>query len=62
MTRACSFVGKWGVRGKEEGQFDRPAGIVFDKEDNLLVVDSVNNRVQRYTKDGVFLGGWGGRW
>ena len=36
-----------------------PAGIAFDNDENLLVVDGLNNRVQRFTKDGRFLGGWG---
>jgi DNA-binding beta-propeller fold protein YncE len=50
---------KWGVQGRGEGEFDRPAGLAFDADDHLLVVDGVNNRIQRYTKDGRFLSQWG---
>ena len=53
------LLGKWGEKGAGDGQFDRPAGICFDVDGNLLVVDGVNSRVQRYTKEGQFLGGWG---
>jgi DNA-binding beta-propeller fold protein YncE len=31
----------------------------MDGEDNLYVVDSRNNRVQKFTKAGKFLGNWG---
>ena len=52
-------IGAWGELGMGEGQFVGPAGIAFDAEDNLFVVDKGNNRVQKYTKDGKFLLGWG---
>ena len=49
----------WGEKGSGEGQFDGPAGLEFDADDNLLVVDSRNDRVQKFTKDGKYLSGWG---
>lgn len=52
-------IGRWGERGSAPGQIDGPAGIEFDADDNLLVVDSRNDRVQRFTKDGEFLSTWG---
>ena len=52
-------IGAWGQAGSADGQFDGPAGIAFDSEDNLLVVDQGNNRVQKYSRDGQFLMGWG---
>ena len=51
---------KWGGPGTAEGQLDRPSGMAFDRHDDLLVVDSRNNRVQKFTKDGRYLAGWGG--
>jgi len=36
-----------------------PSGIAFDADDNLFVVDSANNRIQKFTKDGAFLGAFG---
>ena len=50
---------KWGEPGNGEGQLDGPSGIAFDHNDDLLVVDSRNNRVQKYAKDGSHLTGWG---
>ncbi|HEX2278683.1 MAG TPA: NHL repeat-containing protein, partial [Candidatus Tectomicrobia bacterium] len=52
---------QWGAKGSGAGEFDRPAGIAFDAEQHLLVVDGRNHRIQRYTKDGRFLGQWGSR-
>ena len=50
---------EWGTPGSGPGQFNAPAGIAFDADDNLFVVDKGNNRVQKYTRDGEFLLGWG---
>lgn len=45
-------IARWGEQGWEAGQFQRPSGIPFDGDDNLLVVDTGNNRVQKFSKDG----------
>ena len=37
-------------------ELSRPSGLAFDADDNLYVVDSGNNRVQKFTKEGQFLG------
>ncbi len=55
------FKFKWGEPGSADGQFNSPSGLVFDQHDDLLVVDSRNNRVQKFTKEGVRLSGWGAR-
>ena len=52
-------LASWGESGSEGGQLDGPTGIAFNKRDNLFVVDSGNDRVQRFTKDGEHQGGWG---
>ena len=49
----------WGERGSGEGQFDRPSGLVVDSEDNVYIVDSLNHRVQKFTREGEFLFAWG---
>ena len=49
----------WGVKGAAPGQLSGPSGIVFDSRDNLYVVDSRNDRVQIFTRDGQLLYGWG---
>ena len=50
----------WGEGGDGDGQFNRPAGIAVDADGNAIVVDSLNHRVQKFTKDGGFLSNWGG--
>ena len=53
------YLSKWGGSGSGAGQLDGPSGLAFDAEDNLYVVDSRNDRVQKFTKDGKYLMGWG---
>ena len=52
-------LGSWGESGSGDGQLDGPNGIAFDRLDNLYVVDSRNDRVQKFTRGGEHLGGWG---
>ena len=46
---------KIGEFGSGDGQLDSPSGIAFDSNENLLVVDTGNNRVQKFDKDGNFI-------
>ncbi|MDB5036568.1 MAG: repeat containing protein [Bacteriovoracaceae bacterium] len=41
---------------RELGGFDRPHSLVFDGESNLLIADTWNHRVQKFSYDGRFLG------
>ena len=50
---------QWGEQGSRDGQLDRPSAMAFDAEDNLYLTDSLNHRVQKFTKDGTFLAKWG---
>jgi DNA-binding beta-propeller fold protein YncE len=45
--------------GTGDGDFDSPLGIALDSKNNLYVVDSNNNRVQKFNKRGKFLLKWG---
>ena len=56
---AGEAVRKWGENGSEPGQLDRPSGMEFDSDDNLYIVDSGNNRMQKFTRDGQLLDTWG---
>lgn len=47
--------GKWGEEGSEDGQLNRPSGIVFDNDGNLVVADTMNHRIQTFTPDGKFI-------
>jgi len=55
---APAFILKWGTSGSGNGQF-RPRGICSDPQGNIYVVDSSNNRIQKFTQDGTFITKWG---
>ena len=44
-----------GGRGTENGQFDSPTGIAVDSHGNILVADTGNNRVEKFSPTGAFL-------
>jgi DNA-binding beta-propeller fold protein YncE len=44
-----------GNPGNEEGQFRAPNAVVIDKDNNIFVSDSGNQRVQVFTNDGKFI-------
>jgi DNA-binding beta-propeller fold protein YncE len=44
-----------GGRGTEKGQFDEPLGIAVDATGNVLVADTRNGRIEKFTPSGVFL-------
>jgi sugar lactone lactonase YvrE len=45
--------------GTEPGQFKDPIGVAVGEDGVITVVDSGNARVQRFGRDGAFLGIWG---
>ena len=49
----------WGTHGSEPGQLDRPSGIEWDNDGNMLVVDTQNHRVQKFTASGEYISGFG---
>lgn len=49
----------WGSPGSGPGQFASPTGIVCDHRDRVLVMDTNNKRIQRFTRDGGYLDEWG---
>ena len=53
------FVTKWGSFGSGDGQFSAPSGITVDSSDNVYVVDSNNERIQKFTNEGEFIRMWG---
>ena len=52
-------IGEWGERGAAPGQLDAPSSIAFDSNDEIYVVDTGNNRVQKFSKDGEYQNSWG---
>jgi sugar lactone lactonase YvrE len=45
-----------GGKGKENGQFDFPRGVAVDNAGNILVADTNNGRLQKFSATGVFMG------
>ena len=44
-----------GGRGTDEGQFDSPTGMCVDGNGNILVADTGNGRVEKFSPTGTFL-------
>ena len=42
-----------------DGQFNTPFGVAIDSSGNVYVVDSGNNRIQKFKNDGTFIRKWG---
>jgi len=50
------FLRKFGSQGTRPGQFDRPAGVAYDKQlHRIVVTDKDNHRVQVFTSLGEYL-------
>ncbi|MBN8554449.1 MAG: hypothetical protein J0L93_03300 [Deltaproteobacteria bacterium] len=49
-------ISKRPSRGFIPGAFDHPNALCLDKNENIYVADTENNRIQKFSKDGKFLG------
>ncbi len=43
------YLMRWGSFGSEPGQFNLPRGVAIDQAGNVYVVDTENNRVQKFS-------------
>lgn len=61
MAFAQSFVRDWGSEGDSgNSQFQLPFGVTVDAgTGNIYALDTVNNRVQKFTNIGEFIRAWG---
>src|SRR6187200_524860 len=50
------FLLEWGKRGSGEGEFSACVGIAIGKDDVVYTAEFRNQRVQRFTPEGKFLG------
>lgn len=58
-------IREWGKLGRDEGkggpgEFRIVHGIAVDSEDIIYVADRENGRIQRFERDGTYLGTWDG--
>ena len=60
LTDGWEMEGR-GVNSREPGGFTNPSSLRFDPEGNMIIAESLNNRVQKFGQDGRFLGWFGGR-
>ena len=58
-TVTYQFVTKWGSNGSGDGQFSNPHGVIVDSSGNVYVVDTSNNRIQKFNSSGTFIAKWG---
>jgi uncharacterized protein (TIGR03663 family) len=49
----------WGTAGSGPGQFNEPRGLAIGQDGSVYVVDSKNNRLQKFSADGQHLHSWG---
>ncbi len=49
----------WGTPGTASGEFYNPFGITVDPNGNVYVVDTTNDRLQKFDRHGTYLGQWG---
>ena len=55
---APRFLLEWGEHGKGDGEFDACIGIAIGLDDTLYTSELRNQRIQKFTLDGKFLGGF----
>ncbi len=64
-TRDGLFITTWGKEGLGDGEFGICAGcnlrngIALDDNGNVYVTDTINHRIQKFTRDGTFITKWG---
>ena len=58
FDKAGTFIKSWGGKGAEPGKFDQPHSILVNAENQVLVADRENRRVQVFDLDGRFIKAW----
>ena len=58
FTPAGKLVTSWGGKGTAPGQFDQPHSILVNAQNQVLVADRENRRVQLFDLDGKFISSW----
>ena len=56
FDQSGTFLYKFGKQENQDEQFSSPHGMLIDSNNNILVCDLDNNRVQQFSLDGRFTG------
>ena len=56
---ASTTAVQWGTPGSGPGEFKLPYGVAVDAHGHVYVADTYNNRIEKFTAEGDFLGTWG---
>jgi RHS repeat-associated protein len=59
VVRPTRYFYQFGTEGTGNGQFKGPAGTTVDSSGNVWVVDSGNNRIEKFQEPGKFLASYG---
>jgi DNA-binding beta-propeller fold protein YncE len=59
LAEGYVYLAQWGTEGTGNGQFEVPTGVAVDASGYVYVVDSYNNRIQKFTSTGTYLTQWG---
>ena len=54
-----SFLLQWGSPGPGNGEFAYPRGVATDVAGNVYIADQNNDRIQKFTNNGVYVSQWG---
>ena len=55
------FLFSFGSKGDEKGAFNRPLSVAIEADGTIVVCDSFNARIQRFTPQGAFINLFGKR-
>jgi len=58
FTEAGELRFSWGGAGRGPGEFRTPHGVFVDQASTVYIADRENDRIQRFTADGTYLGEW----
>ena len=58
---AVFFLYEWGYPGESDGNLRDPSCIASDSNDYIYIVDTGNNRIQKFDSSGRFITKWGSK-
>src|SRR5215207_7542610 len=53
-TNEYQFLNKFGEKRSNNGELSNPHSIDIDKKGNVYVTDTGNDRIQKYSTDGIY--------